>query len=388
MLRMSTVNLQPGMEIARDVVNAGGRLLIRKGVTLTFHYISRLREMGIGSVYIAAPCGLPETSFDVLSDETRSKAIQTVKTAFDKFKTNRRIDAATVRSMAAAIVDELLRHPDAVMHLTDIRTYDDYTFGHSVNVAVLSALTGIELGYTRVQLQELTLGCLLHDLGKLAVPAEILNKPGKLSEEEMEIVKTHTEAGFDILRHNPGVPLLAAHIAFQHQERLNGTGYPRGLKGQEIHEYARIAAVADVYDALTSDRPYRKGLLPHIVYEIMAASVGDCFEERIFKLFFEHIALYPVGTIVILSTGETGIVVECSKSLPLRPRIKILLDGDGRFAAADAQLELAAQLTVFIADVLDDKAVLQLYKGLKAKESKTSEAFLQVIAEVRISQVS
>ena len=263
MVRVSIMNLQPGMEIARDVVDAEGRLLIRKGVTLTFHYIQRLREIGIGAVYIVSQIELPPYDPDVLSEQTRIKAIQTVRSAFDKFRTTRKVEVKVFQAIASSIVEELLARPDAMLHLTDIRTHDDYTFGHSVNVGVLSVLTGIVRGYNRKQLQELAIGCLFHDLGKMAIPLAILNKPGGFTEEEMEIMKTHSEAGFDVLRRNPGVPLLSAHIAYQHHERFDGTGYPRGLKGYEIHEYSRIATIADVYDALTSDRPYRQGIAPH-----------------------------------------------------------------------------------------------------------------------------
>ena len=361
------------MEVARDVVNADGRLLVRKGVILTHQYIWRMRELGVGSVYIASPGELPVYAPDVLADQTRMKAIQTVRGAFDNFRTTRKICSDEFQAVAANIIDELMRHPDAVLHLTDIRTYDDYTFGHCVNVCVLAVLTGIALGYSRDRLRELALGCLLHDLGKMAVPAEILNKPGKFTEEEMEIVKTHTIAGFEVLRNNPGIPLLSAHIAFQHQERLNGTGYPRGLKGNEIHEYARVAAVADVYDALTSDRPYRKRMMPHEAYEIMIASIGDYFEESIIRTFFEHIALYPVGTVVKLNSGAVGVVVGCHSHMPLRPVIQVLLDADGNLPQ-QAKVDLTTELTIFVAEVLEEAKLVGFYK-LWREKTAASPAF-------------
>lgn len=388
MFRVSIVNLQPGMEVARDVVSAEGRLLIRKGVILTLHYIQRLCELGVGSVYIVSQCNLPNYTPDVLSEQTRIKAIQTVRIAFDKFKTTRRMDAKVFRELAASIVDELLQHPDAILHLTDIRTHDDYTFGHSVNVGVLAVLAGMSLGYNRSQLQELALGCLLHDLGKLSVPLEILNKPGTFSEPEMNIMKTHSEAGFDVLRKSPGVPLLAAHIAYQHHERFNGTGYPRGLKGQEIHEYSRVAAIADVYDALTSDRPYRKGMLPHEAYEIMIASSGQFFEAGLLQSFFEHIALYPLGTVVLLSSGETGVVIECTKSLPLRPVVRVLLNQAGEPVVEGRHCNLETEKELLIVKVLDETEVLQIYNGLQAADGKASDVFLTTINDIRVSQVS
>ena len=163
--------------------------------------------------------------------------------------------------MVDQIIDELLADLSVLVNLTDIRTFDDYTFASLSNVSVLAIMTGITMGYNDLQLKELGVGAILHDLGKIRIDKSILSKTGELSKEEYEEVKRHPVYGFEILRQYQDVSLLSANVAFQHHERWDGSGYPRGLSGENILEYARIVAACDVYDALLADRP-----LPGILY--------------------------------------------------------------------------------------------------------------------------
>lgn len=364
MQKLSLFSLQPGMTIARDIVSAEGRLLIRSGVILNERYIDRLREIGIGSVYIQTPLDDSAQDAEVVREETRVKAVATIKKTFDKIARTKSINTAEFRPVIETIMGELLDNRNAVLHMNDIRAYDDYTFGHSINVCIYSAFVGVALNYSEARLKELALGAILHDIGKVVVPAAILNKPARLNAEEMDIVRQHAAAGFEILRKSPEFSAVAAHVAFQHQERVNGSGYPRGLKGEEIHEYARIAAIADVYDALTSDRPYRAGMLPHEAYEYMSANAGTEFDYSLLKLFFKRIALYPVGTILQLSSGEIGMVAQVLPELSLRPVIRILVEKDGSIALGRRQVDLTKMLTVMIARVCTEKEVIALYRRL------------------------
>lgn len=170
---------------------------------------------------------------------------------------------------------------DLLNLLTDVCSYDQYIFTHSLNVTLYSLAIGMHLKLSTKNLETLGLGAILHDVGKMKVPAEILMKPGKLTEEEFEEIKKHSEEGFRILRNVQTIPLLVAHCAFQHHERLNGSGYPRGIKGNEIHEFGKIIAVADVFDAVTSNRVYRQAMLPHEGLEILYAGAGSLFEIKL-----------------------------------------------------------------------------------------------------------
>jgi len=194
---------------------------------------------------------------DVVAAETRSNTIKMVKESFNKIEQKHSLNIRVIKETVSDIVDELLNNRDILFSLSDIRAFDDYTFAHSVNVCILAIMTGITMGYSHTQLNELGVGALLHDIGKLRINLKILNKPGELTRNEFREIKQHPEFGFRILRDYEDLSLLSTHVAYQHHERWDGQGYPRNLVGENILEYARITAVADVYDALLANRPYR-----------------------------------------------------------------------------------------------------------------------------------
>lgn len=372
MQRVLVGHLKPGMIIGRNIYDAEGRILLSASIELKQSYIDRLREIGIGSVYVEVP-GLPAVEIpEVVREETRLKAVQAVKASFQNFRTTKVLNIKQFSAIAANIVEEIIRNRNTLLHLTDIRTYDDYTFAHCVNVCVLSVMIGLSLNYTEHKLRELALGALMHDVGKTLVPVEILNKPGRLNTAEMDVMKKHAELGFEVLRkQQDDIPLLAAHVAFQHQEKFDGSGYPRKLSGKDIHEYARIAAIADVYDALTSDRPYRKAMLPHEAFEIMQASGGTHFDHHLLQIFFRQIAVYPVGTIVHLNTGQIGMVTEVLPDFQTRPKVQVIFNSDGHLIKDLVEVNLAHpdQLTTFIEKVFID---FEVQEWLSARGRKTA----------------
>ena len=191
-------------------------------------------------------------------------------------------------------------------------------------MTVYTLALAVKLGYNERELLEIGIGALLHDVGKMAVPLEILNKPGKLTKEEFEVIKTHPKVGYDMLKDLPNISLLTAHCALQHHERINGSGYPYGLKGDEIHEYAQIIGIADVFDAVTSHRSYRKPMLPHEALELLYSGVGTLYDIRYIQEFNQTIAVYPIGLTVVLSDGRVGIVVKQNKGLSTRPVVRIV----------------------------------------------------------------
>lgn len=362
MLKVAVDRAQPGMVTARNVFNGDGRLLLGADITLTSHLINRMRNSRIGSIYIKNPHFEEDEVPEVLREETRVKAIKTIRQAFNKIPLSNRVEVGPFQGVAKAIVDEVVLNRNTMVHLTDIRVHDDYTFGHSVSVCLLVAVTGIGLGYNDQRLRELATGGLLHDLGKMMVPSEILNKNGRLTDDEMTVVKRHSEWGFEVLRKNFELPLPTSHIAFQHHEKFDGSGYPRGLRGRDIHEYARITAIADVYDALVSDRPYRKGMLPHEAYEILMASANSHFDLDILKVFFKQIAIYPVGSVVLLNTGQVAVVREVRPDLQSRPKVVALTDKQGKLQPERIAIDLAQQqhLTTFVSKVLRAEDIFAL----------------------------
>jgi len=364
MRRVSTKYLQPGMKIARNVYNSNGKVLLAAGMIITQGYIERLTELGIASVYVNDGVfdGL-ENIPDVISEQSRQETTKLVKASFEALEANRQINLRAVRKSVDTIIDELLANRDVLFHLVDIRSYDDYTFSHSVNVCILSLMTAITLGYDHLKLKELGIGALLHDIGKTRIDKSILNKPGELNAEELEIVRQHPQHGYEILRTYDDVPLLSAHVSFQHHECWGGKGYPRGLSGEHIHEYARIAAVADVYDALLADRPYRPAYSINQAVTIISRMSNSFFEPRAVAALISNIATFPIGSVVLLSSGQVGMVVDVNKNAPTRPIIRVLYDQYSRRLRNPHEIDLTRLSTVFITKTLSEEEILSLIKS-------------------------
>ncbi|HWQ61134.1 MAG TPA: HD-GYP domain-containing protein, partial [Negativicutes bacterium] len=360
MQRVSLAALLPGMTVASNVRDADGRLLVRNGMVLTEASIKKFNQLGIGSVYIKNPLFEAIDVPELVKEDTRVRLIQALQAAFLDYQKTGDLDTLALRSEVKNMVAEIIGNRDAMIHTFDLRTYQDYVYAHSVNVAVISVLIALNLDYNEAKLIDLAVGSLLHDIGMLAVPREILLKMGNLTPAESEAVQDHARQGFEIIRKRREVSTLAAHIAFQHHERVDGTGYPRRLKGDAIHEYARIVAVADIFDALIADRPYRKGLLPHEAYEIIMTLADRYIDKAILDIFLTNVAIYPVGTVVQLSSGETAVVAKVHPKLQARPVVKVLLDRAGALVKDGPNFDLARHLTTFVTKVYKEQELFSL----------------------------
>jgi HD-GYP domain-containing protein (c-di-GMP phosphodiesterase class II) len=251
------------------------------------------------------------------------------------------------------LVDELRRNQGLLVNFIDMRTRGDYLFSHSVNVCILSIMTGIGLEYDELKLRDLGIGALMHDIGKLEISSDILNKTGRLSQEEVEEIKKHPIYGFETLRRNPDISLMSAHCAFQHHERYDGSGYPRGLTGNGIHEFAHIVAIADVYDALTSDVSYRSAVPVYEALAIILKATGTLFDERLVTCFMENIAVYPIGTVVRLNTNQIGVIVDISRENKTKPVIRIITNEHKEMVNELVEIDLQKNPRVYIADVVE-----------------------------------
>ena len=241
---------------------------------------------------------------DVLEESTRADAIHMVYDTFHHLEETGELDPAALTSTAESILTNALENRENLVQLTDIRMHDDYTFGHSVNVALLSAILGSLCDLSGADLITLVMGGLLHDIGKLIIPPDILTKSEQLSSRDLYIIRMHPEAGRIKLNtlSVPNAQMLAV-IAGQHHEHIDGRGYPDHLVGNQIHRFSRIVAIADVYDALTSARAYKPAYRPHIAYKIMTKCSPGQFDEKLLKLFFDNVAIYPVGTVLRTTMG-------------------------------------------------------------------------------------
>lgn len=360
MRKVPTYALTSGVEVARSVYNKNGQVLLAAGTVLTDRFIERLKAMGISAIYVEDGL-IPDIEInDVINEETRLKAITQMRNLIGEGNTvtgtvkKAAIISREISATISEIVDQLFDNRNVMINLMDIRSYDEYTFSHSVNVCVLSVLTGITLGYPRDRLAVLATGALLHDVGKTTIPRSILEKPGDLTEEEFELVKKHCRNGFDILGSTNSIDVVAASVALQHHERYDGQGYPNGLKGKQIHEFSRIAALADTYDAITTDRVFRKAVPSHEAYEFISGGGGYLFDYEMTKSFLENVPAYPIGTIVVLNTGEAGVVVDNTKGYSRFPKVRVLFDPDGRYSRNYREVWLAKEPDIFVVRTVAD----------------------------------
>jgi HD-GYP domain-containing protein (c-di-GMP phosphodiesterase class II) len=224
------------------------------------------------------------------------------------------------------IFDSMFSAPSALLPLAQMKTRDEYTFQHSVSVAALSIAFGRVLNLPHTEIKELALGGLLHDVGKAKVPGKILNKPGKLDDAEYLVMKTHAANTSDLLTNTEGVSKIALNAASQHHERYDGTGYPQGLKGDEISLHGQMLAIVDVYDAITSIRVYHKGMPPTEALRKMFEWSGSHFNPRLVQAFIKGIGVYPAGSLVRMESGKLGIVRELVPDKLLQPIVQLIYD--------------------------------------------------------------
>lgn len=354
------------MRVGRPIYDNFGRLLLARGQPLTDGYIRQLRRLGVAAIYVLNDLAPDVDPPDVISEETRRRLTDEMRRTLDDVR--RTVDTTAgisakrwaaevptrLQQAVSGMVDELLSNKNALVHLNDIRSADEYTLGHSVSVCVLSTMVGMTMQYDYKAIRDLAMGALLHDVGKTLVPAEVLGKEGKLSPEEMKTVQKHTVWGYEILRQQPEFRAVSAHVALQHHERWDGKGYPRGLVGPKIHPFARICCVVDVYDALISDRPYRPGFSVGKALEIMIGELQGHFDPGFFQAFRENLALYPIGSLVQLNNGDAGIVVHVQRGQVSRPLVRILWDKSGSSVASPREIDLGMEPSLFVARLLND----------------------------------
>lgn len=353
MRRILLENISAGMKLAKPLYSADGKVLLNAGMELKGTYLQRLKELDVTYIYIDDILTSDIDVPDVVSEKTRTEAIVSAKCIMDKIRLGKGVDAGRAKSIANSLVDELCRNNGVMVNFIDMRTKNDYLFSHAVNVCILSVMTGIRLEYDEMRLRDLGVGALLHDVGKLQIATEILNKSGRLTEAENAEIKKHPYLGFEMLRRNPDISLVSAHCAFQHHERYNGTGYPRGITGDQIHEFAQIVALADVYDALTSDAAYRRAMPVYEALAIIGKAAGLYFDEGLVDKFIENIAIYPIGSVVRLSNKQIGVVVDMSRESKTRPIIRVVFDNNRTQINSLVEIDLSKNPGLYIADVVE-----------------------------------
>lgn len=259
-------------------------------------------------------------------NNTRSYVLKT----YQAVREQRDVDVNSARKIVTDLADNITINPHAMMWLTYLKERHEYTLTHSINVCILALTFGRHMKLHRSELELLGLGAILHDIGKLRIPSAILDKPGKLTAEEYAIMKTHPQEGYNILKIDKTLPMESLEIVLHHHERVNGRGYPGNFKSDEITQITKMASIVDVYDAITSDRCYHDGISPYQALQNIYSWAKDDFDKPLVQEFMSCMGLYPVGTIVLLSNGQTGIVISNTHATHLRPMVMLVKDSQNQ----------------------------------------------------------
>lgn len=342
---ISTRLLKPGMIIDQSIIDRTGRTLLSRKTPLDDYYIDALRKLDIGGIYIRegeeeeieegiaiAPevaakiekVKVPDKAKMQLSESVKKRVSEGIQFLFsnpedDNFTT---ATNAISNDLMKAITDN-----DALaVDINTLKVSDEYTFKHSVDVASMSMIIARKHGLDNKQVYEIGVAGLLHDLGKSEIPNEVLNKPGKLTDEEFDIMKKHPLYGYNIIKDKPDIAPEVKMGVLQHHEKMNGYGYPLKLNSNRIHLYARILSVADIYDALVTERPYKNAFSPRDAVEMIMAMTNE-LDLSVIQSFLDSVILYPVDAVVTLSTGEKAKVVQNTPGYPTRPKVVVLKNG-------------------------------------------------------------
>jgi len=325
-------DVRPGSYLGQTIFSEKGSILLRKGIKLTQNYIDRLKKQGYQSLIVFTEHDRDLELPEVISSKIRHSAVVVVQSMFETIprngsKKSYRNLVHQVDAISNEIFTEIENNNSLALDLVNLKCVSSYTFEHSVNVAVLSGFLGMQSGLNMVEVRNLIKAGLFHDIGKTFVKSEILQKPASLSAEELEEIQKHPGSGFKLLLNQMDVSPIISIGSRLHHERWDGTGYPDGIQGEDIHQFGRIIAVADVFDAMTSDRVYRRAL-PHAhALEYIAGQRGRHFDPMVVDTLLNKMYPYPVGSAVKLNTGDIATVMENHLEEFEKPTVKITSAG-------------------------------------------------------------
>lgn len=341
--------IRPDMILAKSVYY-NDCLVLKAGQKDLGRFVSKLKNLNIDYLYVEDPLSEGIEIPDVISEDTRVACKKVLRNTLDAFAANTIVDAEEMSDTINSIIDDILENSDVQISLNDIGASDEYTFSHSVSTTVYSLVIAKQLGYSKPMMEKLAAGTLLHDVGKTLLDKRILNKTSRLEPDEYEHVKQHTVLGYEVLKKCRNLTELSRIISLYHHERMDGSGYPTGAPAGQLHEFSRIVAIADVYDALVNDRCYRKKWSANQAVNFLVACSESKFDTKLVSVFIKQIAIYPNGTMIRLSNGRNAIVKEQNHNAPLRPVVRVISDEFGNDLKETYEIDLMKELAITIVE--------------------------------------
>jgi len=362
-----------GRSIQTPVYSDDGHLLLSKGTVVNYKILSKLEHYAIRSSDLLDSLSGNIKPVGIINDEQMAESISVVKKVFETVLHNEANgvssaippdDMELVESIVQDLIESLANTGNLLYTVSEMFENASYTYKHSVNVSILSIMTSKALGYSQSDIKNIALGAFLHDVGKMCTDQTLITKPGRLTDIEREEVERHPEYGYDLIKDIESLPFTSKQIVLLHHEKLDGTGYPHGLKGIEIPEFVRIVTICDMYDAMATNRVYRGKMPIYTVLEILMTDAVFKIDRNVYRHLTENICIYPPGSGVILSDGRIGIVAFYRSTNPSRPHVRVIdLDTD----VTDIRVEninLEKLQTIFIVDTWD---VNDFRNGFKPK---------------------
>ena len=339
--------------LGKSIFTTDGRILLRAGVELTCEYIRRLKRLGVLYIYVEderlSEVMIEDNKLNELKScamKSMSKIIKNVSNA-DKYKVKESLN------VVENLVQYILENGDVNLSLNDIKTYDNYTYVHSLDTCIMAAFMGKACHVSQDGLKELGIAAILHDIGKTRISTDIICKEGSLTDEEFEEIKKHPTYGAEMLQKNIRISDATIRAVAQHHERVDGKGYPLGLKNRGISKFAKIISICDVYDAVSNDRCYRKKFNPNDAYELILSGSGTYFDEKLVLKFKNTFSIYPLGVCLRLSNGVEGYVIRQNENFPDRPVIRVLYDANTQKPVPFYEVDLLKNINITVECVVN-----------------------------------
>lgn len=329
-------DLVPGQVVGERIYDTSrDYLLLSEGVALDEKMIWRLKERRVSAIQVTDAFITPE---EVALENSKAETVERLSSFVDDFYHHGTTSLEMLNQALDEIISQLAADNTIMVYLHRISEHANHVLEHSVDVAIYAALIGLGCGLSRDDITLLGMGALLHDIGKLGVDRQLLNKPSVLSENEFALIKKHPEFGYQQLKRIESLDERARRVSLEHHERLDGLGYPNGLRGDRIHFYSRIVAICDVYDALTMERAYKKAYRPDQAAQMLKAASN--LDKNLIEILLSRLVIYPVGTKVRLSNGAIGVVIKTQMPHNPNPLVKLLLSQYNEYFIRKRMLEV------------------------------------------------